>query len=250
MRSMRDIMTLLEGHDFPAVNNDELVGKIMSLMGILSGMGFSFNAEWVSDVMAKVKQQKLECEHDEAGERLKAETEGEPEADDEERVEEGEESPEPAEPESGFDAKEAFLETADTVFASVSHASSVLADVVTAERTYKDGKVVDPDNLGQEVDESDYLTCMDAQRDLVAAFESVKPSKPSTYRAVIDGVDAVLAVISKDKSDDKPEFVAAVKAELESLLPLMRFSLTVRSGAQPSPGGGDVPAFGGQAGEP
>lgn len=231
MRSMRDIMALLEG-DFPTLNQDEMIGKIMSLMGILSGMEFTFKADWATEAMAKVKEAKLQAEADEAGERLKAETEGETveegedeEADSEDAEEEAEETPSDA---SSFDAKTSYREAADAIFSEHTHASKILADVVTAERTYKDGKTVDPDNLGQEVEESGYLTVLNAQRDLVAAFEGVTPSKPHTFAAVIDGVDETLKMISQDDSGDNPGFVDSVKAELEYLLPLMRFSLTVR----------------------
>lgn len=224
MRTMRDIINLLEG-SFPTTNNDEMAGKIMSLMGILQGMGFEFKADWVADSVDMVKQAKLETEHDEAEQRLR---DGTGEDKEEDETEEGEdeevtESEEPAE--SAFDAKGALAEAADKVFGKGSHASGILADVVTKERLHRDSRKVDPDNLGGEDEETTYLACMNAQRELVGTFESVTPSKPSTYKGVIEGIDDVLSMIGKDNSDEKPEFVDAIRKELEYLLPLMRFCL-------------------------
>lgn len=243
MRSMREIMLLVEGKDasFPTVNGDAMVGEIMSLMGILEGMDFEFSADWVKDALAEVKQRKLECEHDVAAQRLKDETEGtgedeQPESDPEPSEEDEGDSEDETEKkveesaeetEESFDVPAAYREAADAVQSKNSHAQGILADVVTAERVWKDNQKVDPDNLANDVDESGYLTCMQAQRDLLSAIEGVTPSKPSSYNAVIQGVHGVLELMSKDDSEVKPEFVGAVKKELENLLPLLRFTLTV-----------------------
>ncbi|RYD56952.1 MAG: hypothetical protein EOP83_21195 [Verrucomicrobiaceae bacterium] len=214
MHSMRDIMTLMEGPRkkpaaFPVVNTEEMLGKVMSLQSILQGMHFEFNAEWVNGAIKEVNAKKLSFERQMAEER--------------------ERHPEDFDPNMfQFDPKETFREIIPVVVERNSYQHLIYSEVTTEERVYQDSMNTDPDDLSDFVEDSDFLRCLQAQRDFGTAMSQTVIGKPSTYEPMIA---AAYRILDTFKSFDpnhqqvEPKFVGSVQNELEHMIPLLRFML-------------------------
>jgi hypothetical protein len=195
---------------FPVVNHEELLGKVMHLMAVLQGMNFEFKADWVSGLVDMAKQKKLEFDRQAAEDAERQGDEFNPS-------------------EWQFDVKEVYAEIAEPFYRKASHAFNFLADAQVAERVYQDQMVRDPDNLSDMVEDSDYLRCIRAQRNLGQAIESINPSRVSTFTNVIHGIEGVIETFrnAMGGGDQRvpPEWLDSVEKELCHLLPLMRFTL-------------------------
>ncbi|RYD55584.1 MAG: hypothetical protein EOP83_21620 [Verrucomicrobiaceae bacterium] len=216
MNSMRDMLDLMEAgrkkpaaQAFPVVNPEKLLGEVMSLTSILTGMGFRFNAEWVNEAIKEVNAKKLSFERQAAEER--------------------EQDPESFNPNDWkFDAKGTFRDIIEPIVKRNSREHNIYSEVQTAERVYQDNMNTDPDDLSDFVEASSYLNATAAQRDFGHAVLQVQIGKPSTYQPMLAAIRQILdAFNSFDPNHERiqPEIVESVQTELEHMLPLIRFML-------------------------